>query len=168
MTECTEALKVGREFAEWIAKSTWYRDHSPDLVKEAEAVIDKMADSVPTCDAREAAAVEALPDPDKLRLLADWFDRDDAAKGQRGSTLHTLGGQPSDEVQRELRGWAVDVEAVLSGTSPAAAALLARGERHKKALEAIKALPVNQALVRRVEVEAHDIARAALAPGEGE
>jgi hypothetical protein len=49
---------------------------------------------------------EVLPDPDKLRLLADWFDGDDVAKGRSGSTLATLGGQPWDEVQRELRRWA--------------------------------------------------------------
>lgn len=58
-----------------------------------------------------------------------------------------------------------DLTRFLADRSPAAAALLARGERHKAALEEIEALPVNQALVRRIEVEARAIARAALAPG---
>jgi hypothetical protein len=38
----------------------------------------------------------------------------------------------------------------------------ALAERRKEALEKIAALPVNQALVRRIEVEARDIARAAI------
>jgi hypothetical protein len=68
---------------------------------------------------------KALPDPDKLRLLADWFDGDDAAKGRRGPSLATLGGQPPDEVQRELRGWADDIEAAIDAT-PAEASEKAR------------------------------------------
>jgi hypothetical protein len=62
---------------------------------------------------------KALPDPDKLRLLADWFDGDDAAKGRRGPSLATLGGQPPDEVRRELRGWADDIEAAIDATPEA-------------------------------------------------
>jgi hypothetical protein len=68
--------------------------------------------------ARDKLRGEALPDPDKLRLLAGWFDGDDAAKGRRGPSLATLGGQPPDEVQRELRGWADDIEAAINA-SPA-------------------------------------------------
>ena len=41
-------------------------------------------------------------DPDKLDLLADWFDADDAAKG----------GNRGDGVQADLRRWARILRAV--------------------------------------------------------
>ena len=63
---------------------------------------------------REQGLREAMPDPDKLEMLADWFDVDDAEKGRRHSSLATLGGQPPDEVQRELRRWASNARATLA------------------------------------------------------
>lgn len=44
---------------------------------------------------------EALPDPDKLELLAFWFDRHDAATGNSGT-----------EVQDDLREWARKIREV--------------------------------------------------------
>lgn len=51
-----------------------------------------------------AQLVKALPPPEKLRLLADWFDVDDANKG----------GQRGDIVQKDLRQWANAIEAALA------------------------------------------------------
>lgn len=55
----------------------------------------------------------ALPDADKLDLLATWFDQDDARKGRTGSG-----------VQRDLRDWAtaarlaISADAIASLASP--------------------------------------------------
>lgn len=48
--------------------------------------------------------VEALPDSDKLELLANWLDKDDIAK-------HRVG---HNEVQTELRVWAKKSRAALA------------------------------------------------------
>lgn len=49
-----------------------------------------------TDEALLSEALKALPDPDKLELLAEWFDMEDSQKDyQRGG-----------EVQRDLRQWA--------------------------------------------------------------
>lgn len=47
---------------------------------------------------------EALPDPEKLRLLADWFDKEQA-EGRWG------GGE---DVQGDLRRWADSIAGFLS------------------------------------------------------
>ena len=52
-----------------------------------------------------------LPCPNKLRLIADWFDASDNLKGFIGDR----------EVQRELRKWATDISDVLR-----------KGERHDR------------------------------------
>jgi hypothetical protein len=51
---------------------------------------------------------EALPDPDKLLLLADWFDRDDANKERVGLNA---------EVQADLRRWARNARIALGQTA---------------------------------------------------
>ena len=75
--------------------------------------IDLLKQDLNQIEALAERRKKALPDPDKLRLLADWFDVDDAAKGRASPTLATLGGQPSDEIQQELRGWAKDIAAAI-------------------------------------------------------
>lgn len=57
---------------------------------------------------------------------------------------------------------------VLDDLPAASKAILAAAEREpglRAALKRIESLPVNQSLTRRIEVEAHNIARAALADG---
>lgn len=55
----------------------------------------------PTASPSELELMESLlPEPGKLIALAEWFDVDDAAKGRSGH----------DEVQRDLRKWAVDID----------------------------------------------------------
>ncbi len=97
------------------------RQHAQDYkarVEEAEAhdcgyALTKALEIAENQMALAERRKKTMPNPDKLRLLADWFDRDDAVKGRAGSTFATLGGQPSDEVQRELRGWARDIDAAI-------------------------------------------------------
>lgn len=48
---------------------------------------------------------EAMPPSHRLRLLADWFDTDDRKKERDPA---------SDEVQRDLRLWAAQIDAALS------------------------------------------------------
>jgi len=48
--------------------------------------------------------VEALPDPQKLETLADWLDLDDVNLRREGQ----------DEVQQDLRVWAVRARAALA------------------------------------------------------
>lgn len=66
----------------------------------AERELNKSIDET----ARLRAALAAV-DPDKLGLLADWFDTDDAVKGRLGNP----------EVQADLRRWA---KAVRTGLEP--------------------------------------------------
>ena len=53
--------------------------------------------------AQAAELKKALPPADRLRLLADWFDADDANKG----------GLRGASVQRDLRKWAQAIEHAL-------------------------------------------------------
>lgn len=46
---------------------------------------------------------EALPDPEKMEMLADWFDCDDNERGDYSST----------EVQDDLRKWAAQARKAL-------------------------------------------------------
>jgi len=55
-------------------------------------------------EARLAEAERVLPNPDKLDLLADWFDQDDANKGKTSFP----------EVQRDLRAWAKGIRTYLA------------------------------------------------------
>ncbi len=50
---------------------------------------------------------EALPDPEKLELLADWLDTDDVVLRR---------GPGHDLVQRDLRMWATKARALLDKT----------------------------------------------------
>ena len=55
-----------------------------------------------------AALIKALPPADHLRILADWFDADDANKGGgRGNT-----------VQKDLRKWANAIDQALAQGEP--------------------------------------------------
>ena len=62
--------------------------------------------------------VEALPDPQKLETLADWLDLDDVNLRREGQ----------DEVQQDLRVWAVRARAALAN------------HRECDALEALRAI----------------------------
>lgn len=64
-----------------------------------------------------------LPSPDRLRLLADWFDKYDA--DQRRNKRVT--DEYPDEVQRDLRRWANGIEAARALASGAAAGGEERG-----------------------------------------
>lgn len=50
---------------------------------------------------------EALPDPAKLEMLADWFDLDDANRGRTECT----------EVQSDLRKWAQSARSALAAAA---------------------------------------------------
>ena len=55
-----------------------------------------------------AALKKAMPPADHLRILADWFDADDANKGGgRGNT-----------VQKDLRKWANAIDQALAKAQP--------------------------------------------------
>jgi len=54
--------------------------------------------------ATREALMEALPDPEKLELLAYWFDMDDESKGRTSEP----------QVQADLRRWANAIRALLA------------------------------------------------------
>ena len=54
-------------------------------------------------DSIDLELISALPDPDKLELLADFFDRYDS-----------LIGHINNDVQTDLRTWANKIRTVLS------------------------------------------------------
>ena len=59
-------------------------------------------------EAQVAGLIKALPPADHLRILADWFDADDANKGGgRGNT-----------VQKDLRKWANAIDQALAKAQP--------------------------------------------------
>lgn len=70
---------------------------------------------------RVAELEMALPDPDRLETLADWLDIDDVAQRRVGH----------DEVQRDLRYWAVKARAARFGST-------GEMERLRKALREIR------------------------------
>ncbi len=63
-------------------------------------------DRIAELEAENTRLREAMPVPDQLRTLADWFDADDERKGCRGS-----------QIQRMLRHWADAIEKALEATT---------------------------------------------------
>lgn len=78
--------------------------------QDALRLLDRLEERVRAMEAENARLREALPDPDKLEIIAQWFDRVDAAFVEYGIPT-------APEIQTDVRAWAAKIRSLLEGRS---------------------------------------------------
>jgi hypothetical protein len=106
----------GKPIIKKTGKILVHKDHV-ESVKEKTSLLQKMANQsrrIAALESENARLREALPPPEKLHILADWFEVIFPNMIFRDGHEHK---NSKDEVQRDLKRWADAIDAAL-GTEP--------------------------------------------------